>query len=349
MSRPLAHVVVVLYHSLPVADTEVRGLVGLADRDPRVRWTFVDNSEDGHDATTLEPLVSRRPNVGVVRRPDNPGFATACNAVGLATDAEWLVLLNPDLLVPPEAFTAMTSALATADGSTQAVAFSQRTGALHHVGVAFGLAGWFMDRPVPVPAGVGRGRPTGLRERVYRLAGGGGRLIGPSGGAAAYRASAFRAHGGLHDAYFAWGEDADLALRLSLAGARTEALELGLRHQGGHSVTGAGVRRRAELLARNRVLLAARLYSLPQALLFGAFLAGVLVLKVPAMVAARTLAANLRGVAAGVRGARAARRAHPGPRLRVRDTWAGRPGPAPVEPLVDARVATAVPAAGRRP
>lgn len=319
MSTPLAEVVVVLYRSLPAATTEIRCFLDLAARDARLRWTFVDNSEDQHDAVLLAPLLAGRANTRLVRRPDNPGFAAGCNLVGLGTDASWLVLLNPDLLVTAEAFDVMVAAMLEADPSTAALAFSQQTGSLRHAGVAFSAVGWFMDRPVRD----GSARSPGARELAYRISGGAGRLVGPSGGAAAYRANVFSALGGFHDDYFAWGEDADLALRLDLAGLRTACADVGLPHQGGHSVVGPGVQRRARLLARNRVVLAARLYSVPQAAAFAAFFVAVLLAKVPLMLRDGTLAANLLGVVSGCRAARSARRTHDGVRLRLRDGLRG--------------------------
>jgi N-acetylglucosaminyl-diphospho-decaprenol L-rhamnosyltransferase len=50
-----------------------------------------------------------------------------------------------------------------------------------------------------------------------------GVLLGPSGGLAAYRRSAFEEVGGFDERLFAYGEDVDLALRLRLAGWRAAA------------------------------------------------------------------------------------------------------------------------------
>ncbi len=50
-----------------------------------------------------------------------------------------------------------------------------------------------------------------------------GRLLGPSGGAAAYRRSAWQAAGGMDQRYFVYGQDVDLALRLRLAGWQATA------------------------------------------------------------------------------------------------------------------------------
>lgn len=50
-----------------------------------------------------------------------------------------------------------------------------------------------------------------------------GRLLGPSGGAAAYRRTAWEQAGGFDPRFFAYGEDEDLALRIRLAGWRAAA------------------------------------------------------------------------------------------------------------------------------
>jgi N-acetylglucosaminyl-diphospho-decaprenol L-rhamnosyltransferase len=50
-----------------------------------------------------------------------------------------------------------------------------------------------------------------------------GRLLGPSGGAAAYRRAAWEAAGGFDDRFFIYGEDVDLALRLRLDGWEARA------------------------------------------------------------------------------------------------------------------------------
>jgi N-acetylglucosaminyl-diphospho-decaprenol L-rhamnosyltransferase len=50
-----------------------------------------------------------------------------------------------------------------------------------------------------------------------------GRLLGPSGGAAAYRRSAWEAAGGFDPHFFVYGEDLDLALRMRASGWRAAA------------------------------------------------------------------------------------------------------------------------------
>lgn len=312
----LADVIVVTYHSRRSAAPELQNFVALARRqDPKVSWTFVDNSEDSSDADFLEASLPQDGQTRVLRRADNPGFAAACNEAVRTSRAEWVLLLNPDILLSGEALHAILEGLLGAAPDDSCVAIAQLTGSLAHQGVSFNRAGWFMDRPSR-QAGAG----AGGRARIYRLVGGAGRLLGPSGGAAAFRRDAFLAMGGFYEPLFAWGEDADLALRLHLRGHRCAALDLSLPHQGGHSVTAGEVsRRRARLLASNRVTIAARLYTVPQAMAFAAFLAAVLLVKTPRMVRHGTLRAHYAGVAHACRGIRTARSSYVGPRLALGD------------------------------
>lgn len=161
-----------------------------------------------------------------------------------------------------------------------------------------------------------------MRARVSRALSGQNMLLGPSGGAGAFRTATFVRHGGFSHQLFAWGEDADLALRLCLAGEKVAGLGLDLKHQGGHSVAGSELRSfRARLLARNRVVIAARLYSIPQTVAFGTFFAMVLLAKLPSMVSAGTLGANIRGISEGIRLWRTERTHYRGPRCRLLASW----------------------------
>ena len=310
----LAEIVVVTYRSHETASAELRHFVDRAHENPSVQWTFIDNSEDSTDTGFLTPLITDVPNARVITRPDNPGFAKGCNLIGLHTAADWVVFINPDIFLEREAFESIVDALRHADNRVGAVAISQQTGSLRHQGVSFNRAGWFMDRPIISKAP----HHFGKREGLFRATGAAGPLLGPSGGAAAYRTSLFLQFGGFYEAMFAWGEDADLALRLHMAGQTCLPLDLGLPHQGGHSVAaGTVTKRRAYLLSRNRIWVAARLYSWPQTILFTVFLLAVLVAKTPVMLWKGTLGANLRGITSGYSSFRSVRTTYSGRRLRV--------------------------------
>jgi len=310
----MAEIVVVTYRSHKKASLELRHFIDRAGEDPNVQWTFVDNSEDSSDTGLLTPFIAGVPNARVITRPDNPGFAAGCNLIGLHTTADWVVFINPDILLEREAFERIVRALRDTDDRVGAVAISQQTSSYRHQGVACNWAGWFMDRRITTKPP----HQPGIREALFRATGGTGALLGPSGGAAAYRACLFQEFGGFYEPLFAWGEDADLSLRLHLAGCGCLPLDLGLPHQGGHSVSeGAATKRRGYLLCRNRIWVAARLYSWPQTILFTVFLLTVLAAKTPVMLRKGTLGANLRGMASGFSTFRSMRTTYTGKRLRL--------------------------------
>lgn len=310
----LAEIVVVTYHSRGSAAEELDRFVRLASsNDPRLKWSFVDNSEDSSDADYLENTLTAITNTRVLRRGDNPGFAAACNEAAQSSQSEWVIFINPDILLTDSDLATILAHLSATPSEVSCVALSQQTGPLAHQGVSFNRAGWFMDRPLQ------RAKTTSTgRAWLYRAIGGAGRLLGPSGGAAAFRRETFLSMGGFYEPLFAWGEDADLAMRLYLIGEPCAGLDISLPHQGGHSVTAGRVsRRRAKLLVSNRITIAARLYTMPQGLAFAAFLGVVLLAKTPRMVRNGTLVAHWAGVATAGRGVRHARASYAGPRLRL--------------------------------
>jgi Glycosyl transferase family group 2 len=80
--------------------------------------------------------------------------------------------------------------------------------------------------------------------------------VGPCGGAAAFRTTAFRAVGGFDETFFAYWEDVDLALRLQLAGHRcVRAPDARALHKHGQTLGAASpAQRRLEAFGRGYVL-----------------------------------------------------------------------------------------------
>lgn len=311
----LAEIVVVTYHSRGSAARELDRFAHLAELgDPRLCWSFVDNSEDSSDADYLEDALPVTGTTRVLRRADNPGFAAACNEAAQTSQAGWVLFINPDILLTESSLETTLAHLSETPSDVSCVSLSQQTGPLAHQGVSFNRVGWFMDRPLRRSAA-----PSTGRAFLYRVIGGGGQLLGPSGGAAAFRRETFLRMGGFYEPLFAWGEDADLAMRLHLMGESCSGLDLSLPHQGGHSVTAGRVsRRRAQLLVSNRITIAARLYSLPQGIAFAAFLGTVLVAKIPRMIQQGTVGAHWAGITQASHGLRQARASYTGPRLHLR-------------------------------
>ena len=156
----------------------------------RKRVIVVDNaSGDG----TVEMVRESFGAVTLVELPENLGFGRAVNAGVRAGSGDAIVLINNDVLVEPGFVDAITRPLAR-----PAVGMVSGLTTIPGGGVdAFGIE---LDRGL---AAYNRGRGTPP-----------GRLAMPSGGAAAYRRSAWEQAGGFDEALFAYGEDVDLGLRL---------------------------------------------------------------------------------------------------------------------------------------
>jgi len=200
----------------------------------------VDNaSTDG----SAEMVAERFPSVRVVRNETNLGFGRAINRVALELDGDALVLLNNDVVCD--------------------AAFVERILApLEDPGVAM-VAGVLLQYGAPeLVDSAGIELDTTLRSwdgwwnRPVASVDGASEPVGPCGGAAAYRLDAFKAVGGFDDAFFAYWEDVDLALRLRLAGHRcVRAADARGLHKHGQTLGAASpAQRRLEAFGRAFVL-----------------------------------------------------------------------------------------------
>jgi GT2 family glycosyltransferase len=200
----------------------------------------VDNgSTDG----TAEVVGERFPRVRVLREERNLGFGRAVNRGVETAETDVVVLLNNDAVcerefvervVAPFADEAigMVAGVLVQDGAPDLVDTAG-------IELDTTLRSWdaLWNRPVAEIAGA---RPP----------------VGPSGGAAAFRTAAFRGVGGFDDAFFAYWEDVDLALRLQLAGWRcVRADDARALHKHGQTLGAASpAQRRLEAFGRAFVL-----------------------------------------------------------------------------------------------
>lgn len=274
---PLLEVVVVTYASCASAGREIRQMMALARSRPEVQWHFVDNS--GNDAAHLRDWSDGLSNVQITVKP-NPGFAAACNAAAESSRAPWLLLLNPDVELTMDALDVLVAECGSMPQDST-VAISMVTNGVRHAGVALRHGVWFVDAVVDS----------------------GDRIIGPSGGAGLYPRDLFLQQGGFFEPLFAWGEDADLAWRLHRTGHECRLLDLGLPHQGGHSVAGsAGATRfKVHSLYRNRLVVARRNLPTVGFVAFAGVYAIGLVLLLPKNARRASAGASVRGFADGIR------------------------------------------------
>lgn len=168
----------------------------------------VDNASD--DGTAVN-ISSDFPEVRLIRLDRNAGFPIACNRGAKAGTGDVIVLLNNDVLPRPDFLEQLVRPLETDPNVGSVAALLVRPG--EHLIDSMGLTA---DRTL---AGFPRlcGQPVATAGSPRPV------LVGPSGGAAAYRRIAWEEAGGLDEGVFIYSEDLDLALRLRSASWRTEA------------------------------------------------------------------------------------------------------------------------------
>lgn len=270
------------YGSTGSALAELAAMASLVGRVDGVSWCFVDNTPGGSDARRIRDLVRGSGPVRFIEL-DNPGFAAACNEAARSSDAKWLLLLNPDVLIDESQLLEIVSRVRGATPN-ELIAVSMVTRGNRHAGIALAPGWWFLDAS---PARWGS-------------------LIGPSGGAGIYPRERFVQAGGFYESLFAWGEDADLAWRLSREGMVCDVLDLGLVHQGGHSHAGSsdGLRRKVSMLYRNRVLVAKRNLSGPRFLMFCVLYGVLVVVSAPRNARRHAFRASVSGYVRGIQRSR---------------------------------------------
>lgn len=138
----------------------------------------------------------------------NAGFGKAVNAAAAHAEGDVLVVTNDDI-EPGTGFATELAApvVAGAEMAAGILVHREHPGVVESAGLVIDpLLGWHDHL---------RGEPLeGLEQRSLP------NPLGPSGGASAFATHAFRAVGGYDEAFFAYAEDIDLALRLRRAGAR---------------------------------------------------------------------------------------------------------------------------------
>lgn len=214
----------------------------------RVEVIVVDNgSSDGSAAM----VAGEFPEVILLPNRENRGFCAANNqGIGAASpDSRWLALLNNDAV--PEAgwlsaLVEVGEAHAGAGMVASKILVHENPSRIDKVGHLI-----YLD-------GQNRGRGTGQADRgqfdqVEEI-------LWPDGCAALYRRGMLEEIGGFDEDLFAYGDDADLGFRARVAGWRCwSAPRAVVRHHRG-STLGLQSSRRIELIERNRVLLAAKLF-----------------------------------------------------------------------------------------
>ena len=213
---------------------------------PAEQVIVVDNgSTDG----SVEMLRAEFPEVSVIRNTDNRGFCAANNQGIGAARGDLIALLNNDA----EADAHWLAALERVFAEQPSVGMAASKILVYEDPRRIDKAGHLI-----YPDGQNRGRGTGAVDRGQfdRVE----EVLWPDGCAAMYRKSMLDRIGGFDEDFFAYGDDAELGLRARIAGWKcVYTPHAVVRHHRGSSL-GLKSARRVELIERNRVLLAAKLF-----------------------------------------------------------------------------------------
>ena len=199
MPLPVSAVVV----NLDGGDLLLEALEALGRQDAE-EIVVVDNGSSAEEVDRLEKHGGLR----LLALPGNQGFAGPANLGVREAAARYVALVNNDCIVEPGYLAACAASL-DADPSLAAVQGVVLDGEGRRVD------GWGMGWNARAEAiQLGRGElPPPPRTAPFPVP-------GVSATAALYRRETFLSAGGFAESFFAWYEDADLALRLRRAGAR---------------------------------------------------------------------------------------------------------------------------------
>ncbi len=212
---------------------------------------------DASTDDTVERITEEHPDITLIMRERNGGFAKAANLGLKAAQSEWVLLLNNDMTLAPD-FLAQLLAVASED-----------------VQMVAPLVLWRDDPETIYSAGDrlcinGRPEAIGFREvrDTFTLP---DSIFGVSGGSGLFHRTVFERVGYLDESFIAYFEDADLAMRARLAGFKAcHAPEAIAYHVGSASIADRTWWRSAQCY-RNHTLLLVK--NMPGSLLFKHFFA----------------------------------------------------------------------------
>ena len=240
-------IIVVTYNSRAEIGDCLESVVGRTDP-YRASVVVVDNqSTDGTPAHVRD----RWPSVQVIDAGGNRGFARANNLGIAATTSDYVLLLNPDTVVPPGAIQRLVEALERdPDAAVAGPRLVDATGAAE---LSFGppISPWGELRQKLLMSLYGRGVAPVVRhvERRSREA---GERAWVSGACLMVRRGDLEAVGGLDERFFMYTEDVDLCTSIRARGRRVLFVpEAEVRHLRGRS---AARNPQTELLRRQSQL-----------------------------------------------------------------------------------------------
>lgn len=221
----------------------------------------VDNgSTDGSAEMAEREFANGRFRLKLIRNRENLGYCAANNQGIAASSGEFIALLNNDAEAEPRWLEALREVFELGADVGMAASKIMAFGDPHRIDKAGHLI--YLD-------GQNRGRGSGALDRGQydRIE----ETLWPDGCAAMYRRAMLEEIGGFDEDFFAYGDDAELGLRARIAGWRCLFAPGAVVRHHRAATLGLDSSRRVELIERNRVLLAAKLFPWSLLWLNGAF------------------------------------------------------------------------------
>ncbi len=259
--------------------------VALAQVDGETEIVVVDNGSSDGSQDAVRALA---PAVALIELAGNPGFGAGVEAGRAATSGAWLLLLNNDTTIEPDAVTSLLHAGRDASvGSLAAQLRFTHSGALNSAGIGIDRLGVAFDRCIGEP-------PRAAGDVTVEV-------FGASAGAALMRREMLEDIGGFDASFFLYLEDVDVAWRARMRGWRSLYVPAAVVHHHHSASSGHGSDFKHFHVGRNRVRLLAKNMPTRQLVRHApAILAHELAHIVFTAAADRTLA-PLRGRVAGLR------------------------------------------------
>ncbi|MCX6620153.1 MAG: glycosyltransferase family 2 protein [Acidobacteria bacterium] len=234
-----------------------------AQRGVNFEVVLVDNGSTDGSLRMIEQEFSARPDLPLrlIRNSGNRGFCGANNqGIQAAAASEFVALLNNDA----EAADGWLAALLSAFQDRPDVGMAASKVLVYEDPRRIDKVGHLI-----YPDGQNRGRGSGEYDHgQYDQV---EETLWPDGCAAMYRRAMLDRIGGFDEDFFAYADDADLGLRARIAGWRCLYIPAAVAKHHRGATLGTFSSRRLELIERNRVLLAVKLFPWSLLWLNGAY------------------------------------------------------------------------------
>ncbi len=248
----------------------------------------VDNASADRSVDVIRQVA---PGATLIEMHANVGFPAAVNTAIDRADGDWILLINNDVEVEPEAVRRMLDA-GRAQPQVGSVAaqmrFADGSGVINSAGIGVDALGIAYDRLLGSPAGASEPEPC--------------LVFGACAGAALYRRTMLEQIGGLDPSFFFSLDDADLAWRAQMRGWRCVYVPTAIVYHRHGATSGAlGSSFKYYHVGLNRVRMVAKNADVTQLRRYGAVMLSYdLAYVAYAAVTDRTLA-PLRGRIQGLR------------------------------------------------